>query len=77
MLKLHNNRINNSEPKPQGQRQSLLYVESVQSPSHYKFSQETVDSFSELGSILLRIRKRLISEGYIVVDGKITRNENR
>lgn len=42
----------------------------------YKFSEETMDSFNELGAVLRRIHKRLISEGYIIKDGKIIKNEN-
>jgi hypothetical protein len=34
------------------------------------FSDETIHSLGELGRVLLRIRKRLISEGYTIKDGK-------
>lgn len=35
------------------------------------FSQETIDSVSELGSVLQRIHNRLISQGYSIIDGKL------
>ena len=34
------------------------------------FSDETIHSLGELGRVLGRIRKRLISEGYTIKDGK-------
>lgn len=37
----------------------------------YLFSQETVDGLSELGEVIRSIRKRLMSEGYEIKDGKI------
>jgi hypothetical protein len=40
-------------------------------PSQWVFSEETVTSLSEYGSILGRICKRLVAEGYIIKDGKI------
>lgn len=36
----------------------------------YHFSDETIHSLGELGRVLGRIRKRLISEGYTIKDGK-------
>ena len=38
------------------------------------FSQETVDALDELGDVIWGIRKRLMSEGYEVKDGKIYKN---
>ncbi len=35
------------------------------------FSKETIDSLKDLGEVLMRIHRRLISEGYIIKDGKI------
>jgi len=35
------------------------------------FSKETIDSLRELGSVYARIRRRLLSEGYTIKDGKI------
>lgn len=39
--------------------------------SGYYFSQETIDSISELGSVLQKIHNRLTSEGYSIIDGKL------
>jgi hypothetical protein len=36
-----------------------------------EFSDETIQSLKELGAILLRIHNRLISEGYVIKDGRI------
>ena len=38
-----------------------------------KFTYETIDSLTELGEVLKQIRKRLLSEGYEIVDGKISK----
>ena len=35
------------------------------------FSQETIDSFKDLGETLMRIHLRLIREGYIIKNGQI------
>lgn len=35
------------------------------------FSSESIESLSELGLVLGRVRKRLIGEGFIIRDGKI------
>lgn len=35
------------------------------------FSDEDIASFVELGEVLKKIRRRLLSEGYIIKDGKI------
>jgi hypothetical protein len=42
-------------------------------PRKNLFSQETIDSFVELGSVVKDIRKRLLSEGYVIKNGKITK----
>lgn len=42
-----------------------------QKPIVFSFSQETVDSLYELGNVYAKIRARLLSEGYIIKDGKI------
>lgn len=43
------------------------------------FSDETIHSLGELGRVLGKIRKRLISEGYTIKDGKcfkeVTKND--
>ena len=37
------------------------------------FSEEEIRSISELGEILRNIHNRLISEGYIIKEGQITK----
>ncbi len=37
----------------------------------FVFSQETVDSLNQLGNVYAKIRARLLSEGYMIKDGKI------
>lgn len=39
--------------------------------SGYIFSQDTIDSISELGSVFQKIHSRLMSEGYSIIDGKL------
>ena len=36
-----------------------------------EFSDETIASLVELGKVLLKIRNRLISEGYVIKNGRI------
>ena len=43
----------------------------VKTQNVFLFSQETVDSLYELGNVYTRIRRRLISEGYIIKGNKI------
>ena len=38
------------------------------------FSDETIQSLRELGAILANIRNRLLSEGYVMKNGKIYKN---
>jgi len=37
------------------------------------FSQETVQALQELGDVFRQIHRRLVSEGYTIRDGKITK----
>jgi len=46
-------------------RQTIIMTAETQ-----KFSDETIASLVELGKVFLRIRNRLISEGYVIKDGK-------
>jgi hypothetical protein len=48
------------------------YVFTVGEPSDktFLFSEETINSLGELGGILKRIHKRLVSEGYEIKDGE-------
>lgn len=44
----------------------------------YQLSSETIRAVSALGDVLLSIHKRLISEGYTISDGIISkRDENK
>jgi len=45
--------------------------ESVSEPVNQPLSQETVQALQELGDIYRQIHRRLISEGYVIKDGKI------
>jgi len=40
------------------------------------FSDQTLASLKELGNTLERIHKRLVSEGYIIKDGKIFKEKD-
>ena len=42
----------------------------------HKFSQETIDALVSLGIILSKIRKRMLEEGYAIIDGKIIHLES-
>jgi hypothetical protein len=37
----------------------------------FLFSQETIDAVVELGGVLTVIRKRMLAEGYNIVDGQV------
>lgn len=41
-----------------------------------KMKKETIDSLEALGEVLLRIRVRMLSEGFDVVDGKVVSLES-
>ena len=41
------------------------------------FTQETIDSLYELGSVYAKIRRRLLSEGYIIKGNKIIPPKNK
>lgn len=42
----------------------------------YVFSSEQIESFSALGSVLKRIRRRLITEGYTIESDRIYRKSD-
>lgn len=53
--------------------------ETATKSSHQPLSQETIRGLQELGEVFRQIHKRLVSEGYVIRDGKITKpgsNEN-
>jgi hypothetical protein len=43
----------------------------VPEPAHQPLSQETIKSLQELGEVYRQIHRRLVSEGYIIQNGKI------
>ncbi len=45
----------------------------VSEVTNYHFSQDTIESLRELGSVIIQIRKRLTTEGYTIADGKIVK----
>jgi hypothetical protein len=45
-------------------------------PAHQPLSQETIKSLQELGEVYRQIHRRLISEGYIIQNGKIFKPES-
>lgn len=77
MNKLHESLIGQEKFAPnEGQRELLCSNNCLSRcpslcPEGYVFSQETVDALSELGEVIRGIRKRLMSEGYEIKDGKI------
>ena len=46
-------------------------VESDTDPKPSIFSQETIDSVTELGSVLQKIHNRLLSEGYCIMANRV------
>ena len=76
MSLLHKSQNDAPELEPnEGQRGLLcsnkasLRCPSLSSSS--KLSQDTLDALEELGDVLLGIHKRMISEGYELIDGHI------
>ena len=51
----------------------ILKKEVASKLSHQPLSQETVQSLQELGDVFRQIHRRLVSEGYIIRNGKITK----
>jgi hypothetical protein len=51
--------------------QEFTPAESNTDTNPITFSQETIDSVTELGSILKRIHHRLLSEGYCIMADRI------
>ena len=49
---------------------------SASEPTHQSLSQETIKSLQELGEVYRQIHRRLISEGYIIQNGKISKPES-
>jgi hypothetical protein len=46
-------------------------------PDYQPLSQETVRALQELGDVYRQIHRRLVSEGYVIKDGKIFPPESK
>jgi hypothetical protein len=51
----------------------ILKNEVAPKPNKQPLSEETVRALQELGEVFRQIHRRLISEGYTIRDGKITK----
>lgn len=51
-------------------QETVLSSDGFEIPKDCHFPQETIDGLAELCEILRDIRHRLISEGYVIIDGK-------
>ena len=56
---------------------SPTFNNSAQERANTPLSQETVHSLNEFGEVLREIHERLLSEGYIIKEGKIFKPESR
>ncbi len=79
MNKLHRNLNNDAIFVPkEGQRGFLCSnKESLRCPSlclRESLNKETIESLEELGGILKNIHKRMVSEGYQLIDGTICKS---
>ncbi len=80
MNKLHNNQINDLNFVPKEGQRGLLCSnkESFRCPSlsiESCLSKETIESLEELGNVLKNIHHRLVSEGYQISNGTISKNK--
>jgi len=77
MRKLHKSPIYDIKIEPSEGQSGLLCSNKLSydcpslGPDEYVFSEETIESLSELGVELKKIHDRLVSDGYIFIDGKI------
>lgn len=51
--------------------QEFTPLENITDTNPVIFSQETIDSVTELGSVLQKIHNRLLSEGYCIISDRI------
>jgi|GEM_PF-2824260 len=51
----------------------ILKDEVASKSNNQPFSQETVQALQELGDVFRQIHRRLVSEGYTIRNGKITK----
>lgn len=68
MERLHHKGIASAGTKPEHGMSAPLWCSSSGTPV---LSKETLASLEELGDVLLCIHKRMVSEGYEIVDGDI------
>ncbi len=78
MSELHKSQYDIPQFEPSDGQRGLLCSNgtSLRCPSlgfNQPLSTETLDALEELGDVLRGIRKRMLSEGYDVVDGKVCR----
>lgn len=66
MSKLHESLNNAPQPRPTEEQDQLL----CDGPKH-TLSKDTLDALEELGDVLRGIHRRMVSEGYEIVDGNI------
>lgn len=66
---LHNDQLNTSQFNPHKGQVGLLRGQKV--VSQYPLSKETLLALEELGDVLKSIHRRMVSEGYELVDGVI------
>lgn len=66
---LHNDQHNTSQLNPHKGQAGLLRNQKV--VSQYPLSKDTLLALEELGDVLKSIHRRMVSEGYEIVDGVI------
>lgn len=64
--------LDKTSPGSQSQDPSKNEESKSRQPCH--FSEETIESLQELGEVLRAIHNRLISEGFTIRNGKISKN---
>jgi hypothetical protein len=77
MKQLHRNQIYGNQIASNEGQQGFLCSNKVPyccpSLDTGKFTYETINSLVELGKVLKQVREELVSEGYEIVDGKISK----
>ena len=78
MNELRINQINDNNFVPKEGQRGLMCSnkESFRCPSlclNPILSKDTLDALEELGDVLKSIRKRMVSEGYEIIDGVVTK----
>jgi hypothetical protein len=80
MRELHKSQYDVPQFEPSDGQRGLLCSNrtSLRCPSlgfNKPLSKETLNALEELGDVLRGIRKRMISEGYDIVDGKVCKRD--